>query len=234
MGSKLSCISKQNEGDGKIPKQKKPKTLTEKKVTSEKVAVTTKVIEDKPEPVETVTTEAAATADSVSNHIVPVESGTVEETVKLRSHISILEPAPLNYKLPDPLPSMSINISSDCIKPNLDKSKFVSQLIINKATPIDSHIAQPVDLEARELAKGIAKPANWSDLYWALIGKRNLLTDEVKVRALFSWLCSIPVGEIPFLTYEEIQQAEKDGVQYAKEALTNKSLKLKSIHQNIF
>ncbi|VDQ06941.1 unnamed protein product [Trichobilharzia regenti] len=132
------------------------------------------------------------------------------------------------------MPASPINISSDSVKPNLEKTKFTSQLIINKATPVDSHIAQPVDPEARELAKGggatggSGKPANWADLHWALIGKRNLQTDELKVRALFSWLCSIPVGQTPFLTYEELQQAERDGVQYAKEALANKSKKLKS------
>nr|CAH8843046.1 unnamed protein product [Trichobilharzia regenti] len=230
MGSKLSCMSKQKEGNGKIPKQKPPKILKKKKVTTETVTVTTKVVDEKSQPHET----TATPAESGTNHVVPTESAVVEETVKIRPHITVLEPAPSNYKLPEPLPASPINISSDSVKPNLEKTKFTSQLIINKATPVDSHIAQPVDPEARELAKGggatggSGKPANWADLHWALIGKRNLQTDELKVRALFSWLCSIPVGQTPFLTYEELQQAERDGVQYAKEALANKSKKLKS------
>lgn len=120
-----------------------------------------------------------------------------------------------------------MNISSNSIKPTLDPSTFTKQLIINKSTLDDNHIAQPVDTIARELARSHTKPATWKDLYWSLIGKRNLINDELKVKALFSWLCSIPVGSIPFLTYDELQQAEQDDIQYAKEALKNKSKKLK-------
>ncbi|XP_018649577.1 putative ubiquitin-protein ligase BRE1 [Schistosoma mansoni] len=217
MGSKLSCMSKQSENNGKIPKSKKPKLLTKTERTNEVVTVTTKVIEDKSEP-------PATTEESVKNHVTPVES----ETIKIRSHISLLEPAPSSYELPKPLTPSPINISSQLIKPSLDQSKFTTQLIINKPTSGDNHIAQPVDPDARELARGTTKPATWKDLHWALIGKRNLINDELKVRALFSWLCSIPVGHIPFLTYDEIEQAERDGIQYAKEALSNKLKKLKT------
>ncbi|RTG85922.1 uncharacterized protein DC041_0009085 [Schistosoma bovis] len=164
------------------------------------------------------------TNESINNHIVPNDN----ETIKLRSHISILEPAPSNYELPKPLSmSSTMNISSNSIKPTLDPSTFTKQLIINKSILDDNHIAQPVDIIARELARSHSKPATWKDLYWSLIGKRNLMNDELKVKALFSWLCSIPVGSIPFLTYDELQQAEQDDIQYAKEALKNKSKKLK-------
>ncbi|CAH8532850.1 unnamed protein product [Schistosoma rodhaini] len=203
--------------NGKIPKSKKPKLLTKTERTNEVVTVTTKVIEDKSEP-------PATTEESIKNHVTPVES----ETIKIRSHISLLEPAPSSYELPKPLTPSPINISSQLIKPSLDQSKFTTQLIINKPTSGDNHIAQPVDPDARELARGTTKPATWKDLHWALIGKRNLTNDELKVRALFSWLCSIPVGHIPFLTYDEIVQAELDGIQYAKEALSNKLKKLKT------
>ncbi|CAH8524772.1 unnamed protein product [Schistosoma bovis] len=217
MGSKLSCMSKQSENNGKIPKSKKPKLLTKDEATNEVVTVTTKVIEDKSEP-------PITTNESINNHIVPNDN----ETIKLRSHISILEPAPSNYELPKPLSmSPTMNISSNSIKPTLDPSTFTKQLIINKSTLDDNHIAQPVDTIARELARSHTKPATWKDLYWSLIGKRNLINDELKVKALFSWLCSIPVGSIPFLTYDELQQAEQDDIQYAKEALKNKSKKLK-------
>ncbi|CAH8291280.1 unnamed protein product, partial [Schistosoma turkestanicum] len=165
-----------------------------------------------------------STPESVTNHVIPFES----ETVKIRSHIVLLEPAPANYKLPEQLPASSVNISPNLIKPSLDKSKFTNQLTINKAASGDNHIAQPVDTEARELARGNAKPATWKDLHWALIGKRNLTSGELKVKALFSWLCSIPVGHVPFLTYEELEQADHDGVPYAKDALLNKSKKLQS------
>ncbi|TNN12663.1 Hillarin [Schistosoma japonicum] len=217
MGSKLSCVSKQSEKNGKIPKTRKPKILTKGRITTEKVTVVSKDVEDKSEPLET-------TRESVTNHVVPLES----ETIKIRQHISLLEPAPSSYKLPEQLAALPVNVSAHSVKPSLDQTKFATQLIVNKSAPADNHIAQPVDTEARELARGTAKPATWKDLHWALIGKRNLTSDELKVRALFSWLCSIPVGQVPFLTYEEIEQAEHDGVQFAKEALSNKTKKPKS------
>ncbi|CAI2727471.1 unnamed protein product [Schistosoma spindalis] len=220
MGSKLSCMSKQSENNGKIPKSKKPKLLTKDEVTNEVVTVTSKVIEDKSEP-------SIINEESINHHDHHISMN--NETIQLRSHISILEPAPSNYELPKPLTTSSIiNRSSNLIQPILDPSQFTTQLIINKSTLEENHIIQPIDKIAYELAKSHIKIATWKDLYWSLIGKRNLMNDELKIRALFTWLCSIPIGYIPFLTYNELEQANNNGIQYAKEALANKSKKLKT------
>lgn len=73
------------------------------------------------------------------------------------------------------------------------------------------HTEQPVDPEARRLAQGRARPACWKDLYWHLIGSRHLQTDEEKVRAIFTWLCSAPPDMNPFasLGVEEIDASGK-------------------------
>lgn len=73
------------------------------------------------------------------------------------------------------------------------------------------HKEQPVDGFARQLAQGKAKPACWRDLYWHLVGSRGFKTEEEKVRALFTWICSTSLDMQPF-PYE----VEENGIQKVK------------------
>lgn len=207
MGQKLSCFSKRTGDADAIPQTKTPKPLKKgKKQSAKKEAV--KV--DEVGVVETIAPSA--------NHGV-TEATSLSEPQRRKPKLVLLKPAPTKCKLPSPAPQQS----PDKISPNLDKSTFVKP---TSATTVNINNPQTVDQIAHELAHNDARPATWADLYWALIGSREFNTDEAKVKALFSWLCSIPTDRDAFVTMEELEQGVKDGVEFADEA---KKLKSKTL-----
>lgn len=120
--------------------------------------------------------------------------------------VTYLEPMPNDFSLPSAVPVCNK------VKGNLEVTatfKRPGGELVNY-TP-SAHKVEPVDGEARRLAQDVAKPACWRDLYWHLIGSREFKTDEEKVRAIFTWLCSTPLGLQPFPS-----DAEGNGVQKAR------------------
>ncbi|KAL3318773.1 Coiled-coil domain-containing protein 39 [Cichlidogyrus casuarinus] len=67
---------------------------------------------------------------------------------------------------------------------------------------------QPIDDEARKLARGGARPSNWTDLHYNLIGNRHLKSEEDTVRALFSWLCSLDPNCAPFPLQQTVKKKQ--------------------------
>lgn len=113
--------------------------------------------------------------------------------------VVLLDPAPSSCSLPPVVPACKKAKDGLRIQPNPEvnaESKRPESTVVSNVPRV--HTEQPVDPEARRLAQGRAKPACWKDLYWHLIGSRHLKTDEEKVRALFTWLCSAPPDLNPF------------------------------------
>ncbi|KAF5406323.1 Kyphoscoliosis peptidase [Paragonimus heterotremus] len=202
MGQRLSCVSKtkkKNDEDIKKPRGKRLPLKGKKTVLVQEVVT----------PVAVPAAEAAPPA--VVNHVAAEADA---QPVRRRPKLVLLKPAPAKAKPPTPLPQQSPNK----VTPVLDKSTFAPQSRSNRTTPVGIHVSQPVDQTARELAQNEARPATWNDLYWALIGSRNLPNDEAKVKALFSWLCSIPLDQDAFVTHDELDEGIKEGVEFAEEA----------------
>ncbi|VDK87988.1 unnamed protein product, partial [Dibothriocephalus latus] len=104
--------------------------------------------------------------------------------------------APSDFKLPTAAP-LSKKDKEGHYQPPVDSNSCSSAADVNNLL-VKPHTEQPVDSKARVLALGEAKPSCWADLYYHLITSRGLKTDEEKVRAIFSWLCSKSPEEIPF------------------------------------
>nr|CDS33379.1 ubiquitin protein ligase BRE1 [Hymenolepis microstoma] len=113
--------------------------------------------------------------------------------------VVFLDPAPSDYILPATIPDCKRAKDGTRIQPSPEvnaQSKRPGTEVVSNVPRV--HTEQPVDPEARRLAQGRARPACWKDLYWHLIGSRHLKTDEEKIRALFTWLCSAPPNLNPF------------------------------------
>ncbi|VDL62111.1 unnamed protein product [Hymenolepis diminuta] len=126
--------------------------------------------------------------------------------------VVFLDPAPSSCTLPVTVPACKKAKDGTCIQPDPEvnaQSKRPGNEVVSNAPRV--HTEQPVDPEARRLAQGRARPACWKDLYWHLIGSRRFKTDEEKVRAIFTWLCSAPPDMNPFasLGAEEIDACGK-------------------------
>lgn len=129
---------------------------------------------------------------------IDAESANKQETAVLEK-VVFLDPAPSSFSLPAAVPACkkakdgthiqaSPEVTSQSKRPGSEVGSTVARI----------HNEQPVDPEARHLAQGRARPACWLDLYWHLVGSRSLKTDEEKVRALFTWLCSVAPDLNPF------------------------------------
>ncbi|CAL8086250.1 unnamed protein product [Calicophoron daubneyi] len=211
MGGKLSCMSKQkNRNEEDIGKPRKPKGKLGKK----KVVVT---VEEETQPKQAAAPPVAQTVETAVNHV----QTEAETAVRKRARLVVLKPAAASAHVP--APSTQNPSKSGSVSPPLNKTTYVPLSEANRSKAADIHTPQPVDQAAREIALADAKPASWKDLYWALIGQRNLKSDEEKVKAIFSWLCSIPLDQDAFLTKEDLERAAKENVQYAKECLAQKS-----------
>ena len=137
------------------------------------------------------------------------ESANRQESA-VRDKVVYLDPMPSNFSLPSTIPPFKKAKDGTHIQPS-PKVTAASRRPADEVltcTP-RSHKEQPVDGEARKLAQGAAKPACWRDLYWHLIGSRDLKTDEEKVRAIFTWLCSTPPDLQPFPSEVEGDDAHK-------------------------
>ncbi|KAL7063433.1 hypothetical protein AAHC03_0384 [Spirometra sp. Aus1] len=118
----------------------------------------------------------------------------------VRKPVVFLSAAPADFKLPAAAPLLKKDkegnyqppIEANSCKPAADVHNLLTK----------PHTEQPVDSKARLLALDEAKPSCWANLYYHLITSRGLETDEAKVRAIFSWLCSKSPEEIPFPTPE--------------------------------
>ncbi|CAH8608470.1 unnamed protein product [Dicrocoelium dendriticum] len=205
MGQSLSCVSKKQKHKDDIKKTKDKKLVKQAHVTN--------VVQEVIQPVEA---NAVAHVSNAVNHVPAQEE---LDSVQRRQKLVILKPAPQSAKTPTPL----LQPSSGKVDPPLDKATFETQSQSNRISSTSVHQPQPVDQVARQIAQSEAKPATWTDLYWALIGSRNLKTDEEKVKALFSWLCSIPLDQRPFLTYSDLEQAVSEGIEFAAEAKARKT-----------
>ncbi|THD24700.1 Ubiquitin protein ligase BRE1 [Fasciola hepatica] len=211
MGQKLSCVSKKKQHEDDITKPRKTKGKLATKIT------VTEASEECVKPV-----EVAAVNEAVPTTVNHVQTEAQPEVVRRKARLVIMKPAPATAQVPVPLTPIALT-TGESIKPPLDKTSFGKLRKMDTAAGDKIYNPQPVDQASRELAQGEARPATWSDLYWALIGQRNFRTDEEKVRAIFSWLCSIPLDQDAFLTHEELDEAIKSGIEFAKEAKKAKS-----------
>ncbi|VDD74691.1 unnamed protein product [Mesocestoides corti] len=141
----------------------------------------------------------------------------VEVTNQQESRVSVkpsfLECAPNNFNLPSTVPAFKKAKDGTIIQVSPEittASKRSASEVINSNPRL--HKEQPVDGPARQLAQSNAKAACWKDLYWHLIGSRGLKNDEEKVRALFTWLCSKPPNDQPFLS-----ETEKNDINIGKD-----------------
>lgn len=136
----------------------------------------------------------------------------------LRLHVVLLQPMPKSFSN---IPTPVTPITADEALQDVDHSRYPKRMAVNTART--DYAPQLVDQVASDIGYGDARPATWNDLYWHVIGKRQLKTEEERVKALFSWLCSIPIGVPAFVTIEELKKAVDENVQYAKEALAAKA-----------
>ncbi|KAH9287264.1 Kyphoscoliosis peptidase [Echinococcus granulosus] len=137
------------------------------------------------------------------------ESANQQESA-VSEKVIFLEPAPSSFSLPSTIPACKKAKDGTHIQANPEVtaiSKRPGNEMVNSADRV--HKEQPVDGEARRLAQGKAKPACWRDLYWHLVYSRGFKTDEEKVRALFTWICSTSPDMQPFPSEVEEDDAHK-------------------------
>ncbi|KAL5111932.1 Hillarin [Taenia crassiceps] len=129
---------------------------------------------------------------------VKAESANQQESA-VSEKVVFLEPAPSSFNLPQIIPACKKakdGTHVQAIPEVTATSKQPGSEVVNSASRV--HKEQPVDEFARQLAQGKAKPACWRDLYWHLVGSRGFKTEEEKVRALFTWICSTSLEMQPF------------------------------------
>ncbi|VDM35022.1 unnamed protein product [Hydatigera taeniaeformis] len=137
------------------------------------------------------------------------ESANQQESA-VSEKVVFLEPAPSNFSLPSIIPACKKSKDGTHVQSHPEVtaiSKRPLSEVANSAARV--HKEQPVDSDARQLAQGKAKPACWRDLYWHLVGSRGLKTEEEKVRALFTWICSTSLDRQLFPSAVEEDDAHK-------------------------
>lgn len=154
-------------------------------------------------------TKVVLDGDVVETTVVCQQQAAPTTENHVRKPIVFLSAAPAEFKLPVTAP-LSKKDKEGHYQPPIDSNSCRAAADVHNllAKP---HTEQPVDSKARSLALGEAKPSCWTDLYYHLITLRGLNTDEEKVRAIFSWLCSKSPDEIPFPASEavDIPKAKK-------------------------
>ncbi|KAL5965843.1 hypothetical protein TSMEX_006434 [Taenia solium] len=155
------------------------------------------------------TSIVVAAEDCAAGDQIKAESANQQESA-VTEKVVFLEPAPSSFSLPPIIPACKKakdGTHVQAIPEVTSSSKQPGSEVASSGARV--HREQPVDGVARQLAQGKAKPACWRDLYWHLVGSRGFKTDEEKVRALFTWICSTPLDMQPFPSEAEENDTQK-------------------------